>query len=167
MISEEQFTGGSQLAPSKQEIQTTYQRHARRYDFYVRLYALLGFRYNAYRSRAIRLLHLSKGNCVVDLGCGTGLNFPLVEEQIGEEGRLIGVDLSSQMLACADQRAHRAGWTNVELVQSDMVSGVGYMSHPERHHCPLLDTASQRPGRTLRKSMCNYRVEGVSQKLMQ
>lgn len=110
------------MAPSKQEIQTIYQRHARRYDLYVRLYGLIGFRYNAYRSRAIKLLHLSAGDCVVDLGCGTGLNFPLVEEQIGEQGRLIGVDLSSEMLACAEDRARQAGWSNVELVQSDMVS---------------------------------------------
>jgi demethylmenaquinone methyltransferase/2-methoxy-6-polyprenyl-1,4-benzoquinol methylase len=103
------------LAPSKQEIQTIYQQHARRYDFYARLYGLIGFRYNAYRSRAIKLLHLAEGNCVVDLGCGTGLNFPLVEEQIGEQGRLIGVDLSSEMLACAEERARHAGWSNVEL----------------------------------------------------
>lgn len=110
------------MVPTKQEIQAIYRRHARRYDLYVRLYGLIGFRYSAYRSRAIKLLDLNRGDCVVDLGCGTGLNFPLLEEQIGPEGRLIGVDLSSEMLACADERARREGWTNVELVQSDMAS---------------------------------------------
>ncbi|MFB0507447.1 MAG: class I SAM-dependent methyltransferase, partial [Thermodesulfobacteriota bacterium] len=83
-------------------------------------YGLIGIR-KAYRSRAVQTLGLQRGNCVVELGCGTGINFPLIVEQIGPEGRLIGVDLSPRMLACAQERVERAGWKNVELVQSDIV----------------------------------------------
>jgi demethylmenaquinone methyltransferase/2-methoxy-6-polyprenyl-1,4-benzoquinol methylase len=70
----------------------------------------------------VELLRLERGDCVVDLGCGTGLNFPLLIEQIGSQGRVIGVDLSAEMLACARERAERAGWSNIELVQSDMAA---------------------------------------------
>ncbi|MFB0508750.1 MAG: class I SAM-dependent methyltransferase [Thermodesulfobacteriota bacterium] len=109
------------MALSKQEIRSSYQSAAKYYDFAVRLYGLIGIR-KAYRSRAVKLLGLQRGDCVVELGCGTGLNFPLIVEQIGPEGRLIGVDLAPKMLACARERVERAGWKNIELVQSDIVA---------------------------------------------
>jgi demethylmenaquinone methyltransferase/2-methoxy-6-polyprenyl-1,4-benzoquinol methylase len=106
---------------SKQKVFSSYQSGAKYYDFAVRLYGLIGIR-KAYRLRAIKHLRLKRGDCVVELGCGTGLNFPPLVEQIGPEGRLIGVDLSPKMLAYAQQRAERAQWKNIELVQSDIVA---------------------------------------------
>lgn len=109
------------MALSKQEIRSSYQSAAKYYDFALRLYGLIGIR-KAYRSRAVKLLRLKRGDCVVELGCGTGINFPLIIEKIGPEGRLIGVDLAPKMLACAGERVERAGWKNIELVQSDIVA---------------------------------------------
>lgn len=108
------------MAFGKQEIRAIYNRRAKHYDFYVKLYRLIGFRFTAYRLRVVELLRLQRGDHVVELGCGTGLNFPLVMERIGPEGRLIGVDLSPKMLECARERVTRAGWKNVELVQADI-----------------------------------------------
>ena len=105
---------------SKQEIQTKYQQQSTNYDFSVKLYRLLGLRIEAYRSHVVNLLNLQRGDCVVELGCGTGLNFPLLIEKIGSEGRLIGVDITPGMLAEARERIERSGWKNVELVQSDI-----------------------------------------------
>ncbi len=107
---------------SKQEIQDRYQSGAKYYDLVVRLYRLIGLRCEVYRSRAVKLLHLQRGDYVVDLGCGTGLNFPPIIEQIGPEGRLIGVDIAPKMLACARKRVERTGWKNVELIQSDIAT---------------------------------------------
>jgi demethylmenaquinone methyltransferase/2-methoxy-6-polyprenyl-1,4-benzoquinol methylase len=56
---------------------------------------------------------------VVDIACGTGLNFPLIEAAIGPAGRLVGVDLTDAMLAQAERRVAKHGWKNVSLVQSD------------------------------------------------
>lgn len=105
---------------SRQEIQAIYGSQAKHYDFSVQLYRLIGLRLKAYQARAIRLLRLQRGDCVVELGCGTGLNFPLLIEQIGSGGRLIGVDMTPEMLASARKRVERFGWKNVELVQSNI-----------------------------------------------
>lgn len=107
---------------STQEVQDKYRRQAKRYDFAVQLYRLLGLHIESYRVRAVELLQLRKGDRVVDLGCGTGLNFPLIIERIGSSGRLIGVDLTPEMLECAGQRVEHAGWKNVELVESDIAT---------------------------------------------
>jgi len=53
------------------------------------------------------------------MACGTGLNFPLIEEIIGPTGRIIGVDLTDAMLAHARDRIETNGWSNVRLVQSE------------------------------------------------
>ena len=72
-----------------------------------------------WRERTIKRLDLQRGDLVVDVGCGTGLNFGLLQEAIGPEGRIIGVDLTDAMLDRARQRVVEHGWKNVELVQSD------------------------------------------------
>jgi demethylmenaquinone methyltransferase/2-methoxy-6-polyprenyl-1,4-benzoquinol methylase len=104
---------------SKQELRDLYRRRARRYDFTSRLYYFIGFRELAYRTRAVEALRLRPGDTVVELGCGTGLNFPLLENRVGPEGKIIGVDLTPEMLAQAKLRVQREGWSNVELVLSD------------------------------------------------
>ncbi len=104
----------------KQKTQAKYQSGAKYYDRFMQLYRLMGFRIDDYRCRAVELLQLKKGDRVVELGCGTGLNFSHIIEQIGPQGQLIGVDLTPGMLACAQERIEHFGWENVELVQSDI-----------------------------------------------
>ena len=72
-----------------------------------------------WRKEAVTLLNLKRGDLVVDIGCGTGLNFALLQEAIGPEGRIIGVDLTDAMLEQARLRVAKHGWKNVELVQND------------------------------------------------
>ena len=110
------------MAISKQKVQALYQSGAKHYDFTTILFRLIGLRMKAYRSLAIKKLSLQRGDCVVELGCGTGLNFPFLMEQIGAEGRLIGVDLTPGMLDIAQVRVERSGWKNVELIQSDIAA---------------------------------------------
>jgi demethylmenaquinone methyltransferase/2-methoxy-6-polyprenyl-1,4-benzoquinol methylase len=105
---------------SKQQIQDMYQSGAKHYDFTTILFRLIGLRMKAYRLHAIKKLSLQRGDFVIELGCGTGLNFPLLIEQIGPEGRLVGIDLTPGMLDIARARVKRSGWRNVELIQSDV-----------------------------------------------
>jgi len=109
---------------SKAAIAELYRKRARNYDFTANLYSLIGFREYAYRRMAVEELRLKRADTVVDIGCGTGLNFGLIEQQIGPEGKLIGVDLTQQMLAQAHKRIERHGWSNVELVEMDVTAYV-------------------------------------------
>lgn len=62
--------------------------------------------YRVGRRLAVPLLHLRAGDTVVDVGCGTGLNFPLLAAAVGP-GHIVGVDSSAQMLAMAQRRVRR------------------------------------------------------------
>jgi demethylmenaquinone methyltransferase/2-methoxy-6-polyprenyl-1,4-benzoquinol methylase len=97
----------------------TYRRKARHYDVVSRLYPVPGYPQRTQRRLAVGALGLRPGDTVVDLACGTGLNFSLIQRAIGPDGRLIGVDLTDAMLAQAQHRVERHGWSNVSLVQSD------------------------------------------------
>lgn len=72
----------------------------------------------AHRQRAVEMLAPASGSVVLDVGCGTGLNFAGLQEAIGPRGRLIGIDLSSDMLSRADERVRRHGWQNVTLLEA-------------------------------------------------
>jgi demethylmenaquinone methyltransferase/2-methoxy-6-polyprenyl-1,4-benzoquinol methylase len=73
-------------------------------------------RIGLWRRKAIEALALRPGDTVVEIGCGTGLNFALLEKAVGSRGRIIGVDISEAMLERAEARVRDAGWNNVELV---------------------------------------------------
>ncbi len=110
------------MTASKERIMAAYQRYARNYDFSMKLYRLLGLQMDKYRERVVDLLKLKEGDCVIDLGCGTGLNFPYILKKIGPKGHLIGVDFSSEMLACAQKRIRRSSWENVQLIHSNIMT---------------------------------------------
>ena len=96
-------------------INTKYRRNARFYDLLVRplpLFARL-------RRKAVERLGLHPGETVVDLGCGTGLSFGLLERGVGPRGRVIGVEITSEMLARAREKVTRHGWSNVTLIESN------------------------------------------------
>lgn len=75
--------------------------------------------YRIGRIAGIRALKLKAGDRVLDLGCGTGLNFSLLHEAVGEEGLIVGIDISGEMLERGRARTARQGWANIELVQAD------------------------------------------------
>src|SRR5437763_10685971 len=53
------------------------------------------------RERAVQRLALKAGNRVLEIGCGTGRNFAHLRAAVGPSGQVYGVDLSSGMLARA------------------------------------------------------------------
>jgi ubiquinone/menaquinone biosynthesis C-methylase UbiE len=71
------------------------------------------------RKQAIEALRARPGDTVLDLACGTGLNFPYIVERIGPEGRTLGVDFTRPMLKRAQRRVTRNRWHGVTLVEGD------------------------------------------------
>ena len=108
------------MALNKFEIRNLYRKRASRYDLSVQIYRLIGFDMRRYRHDTITSLELGSGDLVVELGCGTGLNFENVQRRIGPKGKIIGVDLTDSMLDVARTRVVHEGWANVELVQADV-----------------------------------------------
>lgn len=107
------------MALAKQQIQDLYRRRAGNYDLSANLYYLIGFREAKYRKLAVAALNLRTGDTVVELGCGTGLNFGYLLDAVGGTGHVIGIDLTGAMLQQARQRVAKNGWRNVSLNQSD------------------------------------------------
>jgi ubiquinone/menaquinone biosynthesis C-methylase UbiE len=108
-----------QTDPRQDRLIETYRKKAKHYDFTSRLYPMPGYPHRTQRLRAVQALGLRAGDTVIDIACGTGLNFPLIEKVIGPGGRIIGVDLTDAMLARGRDRIAANGWTNISLVQSD------------------------------------------------
>jgi ubiquinone/menaquinone biosynthesis C-methylase UbiE len=64
-------------------------------------------------------LHLRPGNVVADVGCGRGYFLFRFAEAVGDEGKVLGVDISERALDAARERAQEQDVTNVEFVLSE------------------------------------------------
>jgi ubiquinone/menaquinone biosynthesis C-methylase UbiE len=76
--------------------------------------------FDGLRRRAVSRLELKRGESVLDVGCGTGLSFHLLEDGVGPEGRIIAIDQSPEMLEKARERVKINGWENITLIESSI-----------------------------------------------
>ena len=60
-----------------------------------------------FRQKQINLVALRRGERVLDVGCGTGSLCILAKKQVGEDGKVVGVDLSSEMVKQARKKAQK------------------------------------------------------------
>lgn len=58
---------------------------------------------------------LQKGESVLDLGSGGGFDCFLARKQVGEDGHVIGVDMTVDMIMLARKNAQKLGYNNVEF----------------------------------------------------
>lgn len=63
----------------------------------------------------LALESLKPGETVVDLGSGGGIDCFLAAKRVGDQGHVIGVDMTPEMVALARRNAERAGYANVEF----------------------------------------------------
>ncbi len=93
-----------------------------RYRFGARVYDVVSMErlvYRPGRRAAIQALNLTPGARMLDVGCGTGLNFPYLAAAVGTAGQLVGVDASEAMLRQARRRVAGSGWPTVTLAEGD------------------------------------------------
>jgi SAM-dependent methyltransferase len=73
---------------------------------------------------------MQPGEIVVDLGSGAGFDCFLAARQVGDTGRVIGVDMTHEMLAKARENAAKIGARNVEFRLGEL------------EHLPVADNAA-------------------------
>jgi len=88
----------------------------------------MSFETAATNDQALALLELKKGDRVLDVGCGHGRTVERAAEMVGEDGRVVGIDASEEMLRMATRRCQRlidVGRVRLTLTDS------GSIPHPD------------------------------------
>jgi SAM-dependent methyltransferase len=107
----------SQAAPSRSDALQQYGARAPIYD-------LQAAPTEPLRKQAIDRLSLNPGGTVIDAGCGTGLSFAALEEAVGQQGAIIGIEQSPSMMEQARRRVARHGWHNLTLLNAPVEEAV-------------------------------------------
>jgi SAM-dependent methyltransferase len=68
----------------------------------------------------VTLAQIKKGDVVLDLGSGVGFDCFLAAQRVGSTGKVIGIDITPEMVEKAKKIAKRAGYNNVEFRLCDM-----------------------------------------------
>ncbi len=68
----------------------------------------------------LALAKIKKGDTVLDLGSGAGFDCFLASVEVGQTGKVIGVDLTDEMLKRARKNAQSGGYQNVEFMKGDI-----------------------------------------------
>jgi len=68
--------------------------------------------------------NIQKGETIVDLGSGAGIDVFLSANKVGREGKVIGIDMTDEMLEKARKNAKDFGYANVEFRKGDIDSGI-------------------------------------------
>ena len=63
----------------------------------------------------VALASLKEGETVLDLGAGAGFDCFLAANKVGKKGKVIGVDMTPEMLEKARENAQKGGYENVEF----------------------------------------------------
>jgi ubiquinone/menaquinone biosynthesis C-methylase UbiE len=70
--------------------------------------------------RIAGLLGLEPGDTVLDVGCGTGVTVPYLLERVGENGRIVAVDISPKMIEVAKRKFPAEEYPNVRFIVADV-----------------------------------------------
>jgi ubiquinone/menaquinone biosynthesis C-methylase UbiE len=100
---------------------TPQQKAERTYNFTADFFddPALGF-WDRCGRRTVGLLGLEAGMRVLDVCCGTGASALPAAKAVGQEGRVIGVDLAENLLELAQQKAKALQLRNIEFLKADM-----------------------------------------------
>ena len=74
------------------------------------------------RMRTLEVLKLQTGETVLDVGCGSGLLTQDIATLVGEQGRVVGIDNSQDMLVLAEQRCSEFSQVQLKLCDIESLS---------------------------------------------
>src|SRR5688572_20063605 len=68
----------------------------------------------------LNFVDLKKGEILVDLGSGAGIDAFLASKLVGNEGKVIGIDMTDEMLEKAGNAAKNGNYKNIEFRKGDI-----------------------------------------------
>ncbi|PJC28059.1 hypothetical protein CO054_02130 [Candidatus Shapirobacteria bacterium CG_4_9_14_0_2_um_filter_39_11] len=71
----------------------------------------------------LEILHLKKGMKVLEIGAGTGYNAAIMAELVGDERKIISVDIDAETVEEAQQNLAKAGYKGVTIKCADGAKG--------------------------------------------
>ena len=77
----------------------------------------------------LNFAHLKEGETVVDLGSGAGIDVFLASKQVRDNGNVIGIDFTDDMLKKATIAAEEHGFTNVKFRKGDIENNIPVQDH--------------------------------------
>ena len=80
--------------------------------------------YSLFIKKAIRLMSIKPNDRIIDLGAGTGRNACLMMNYLSVKGELIGLDISSEMVAQFESRC--ANFTNAKIINQRIDKPLSY-----------------------------------------
>jgi arsenite methyltransferase len=72
----------------------------------------------------VNFTDIHEGEVVVDIGSGGGIDVFLSANKVKDSGKVIGMDMTDEMLDKARYNAERGGYTNVEFKKGDIETGI-------------------------------------------
>jgi len=63
---------------------------------------------------------IKEGDTVLDLGCGAGIDCFLAAKRVGENGKVIGIDMTGEMINKAKLNAQKMGFKNIEFILAEI-----------------------------------------------
>ncbi len=73
-------------------------------------------KYSSFIEKAIKLMKIEPSDKILDLGSGTGRNACLMMKELSKEGKLIGIDISEEMIS--QFRKKCANFPNAEIIHA-------------------------------------------------
>jgi trans-aconitate methyltransferase len=123
------------------DVVRNYDWAAPRYHRWADLVCQHVLRVEKYRQKTLDLLGLPERATALDIGCGTGRNFPILVPRVGAAGRVIGLECSKGILAQARKRVEgplflRAGMRDVNSAVPPRPTSASKKGAPDRQRRP-------------------------------
>ena len=114
------------------------QKIKRRYDRWSRFYDVFDLGgVNDQKMLAVDLMKLESNSLVLDIGVGTGAILPYLAKQLGQDGKVIGIDFSQKMVNMANERIEKEDITSKAKA---MVADGTKLPFPDNHFDAIIAT---------------------------
>lgn len=106
------------MQQSKEErVHRVFEKIYKNYD---RMNSVISFnRHIAWRKETMRRMNVKKGSYALDVCCGTGDWTLALGEAVGQNGKVIGLDFSRNMLSIGEEKAKERQFSNISFIHGN------------------------------------------------